>query len=189
MARTKRNFVIGATVFAAFLAFAPMVHAEADDSCTKNFSNAAAVGADLKAASLLLDKAGSCCATTTDTSAVQSLIGSIKAIVSNTTAAVNKGAGLDDAGKVLTAAFSCAGQPGIVAQDPTLYSTVLADSARFAELARDENDCDPVTNKNSEGKDCSGPPGSDVNETVQFARRAGSLPNNNQQPTVSIEQK
>jgi hypothetical protein len=24
---------------------------------------------------------------------------------------------------------------------------------------------------------------------VQFARRAGSLPNNNQQPTVSIEQK
>ncbi len=148
--------------------------AHAEEKCV-DYYNAAGKslkrdGKDLKAVSALLGKAGGCCATNIDPTSAQKIVGNIRAIVSAATTNTNKA----EAGKVMSTALGCAGQPSIVAVDPTLYSTVLADSAEFAELARDENgnSTDPKVTKD-----------------VQFARQHGNRPSNNQQPTVSIEQK
>jgi hypothetical protein len=163
----------GVAALALGLIAAPAAHA--DTSCTKNFADAAAAGKNMTAASLLLEKAGNCCSTGIDSTAAQSLVSSIKTLVANaatastsTTAPANP----EQVGQVLSAALGCAGQAAIVAIDPELYSNVLADASNFAELARDENLGD-----------------GGANDSVQFARRTGALPNNNQQPTVSIEQK
>lgn len=151
---TQKAFVLGGFALALALAFAPA--AQAADSCTKNFSQAVSVGSDLKAASLLLEKAGDCCSTDLSSGEAQGLVGDIKALVANATKAVTEGGGdKGDAGKVMSIALGCAGQPALVAADPNLFSDVFADSANTVELAR--SPFDPIIN--------------------------------NQQPTVSIEQK
>lgn len=172
MTRTiKTTLALSGFLLALGLAVMPIT-AHAAEQCVDFYDHAAksANDKDLKAVSAFLDKAGSCCASDIDPTSAQKIINDIKAIVTAaTTASSSKGGNKEDAGKAMSNALGCAGQPGIVAVDPNLYSTVLADSAEFAELARDEN--------GSVGKD------------VQYARGHGTRPSNNQQPTVSIEQK
>lgn len=149
--------------------------AQAEPKCVDYYNAAGKFAAknakDLKSISILLGKAGNCCAVDVDPLTAQKIAGNIKIIVAAAGSAVKKRDDRQDAGKVMSAALGCAGQPSIVAVDPALYSAVLADSSEFAELARDENG------------------GSTVGQDVQFARQHGNRPSNNQQPTVSIEQK
>lgn len=169
-----KNLMLSGVALAAVLAFAPAAHAAApqQESCTKNFTQASAAGEDLKGASILLEKAGNCCSTDMGATAAQGLIADIKAIVANTNKVVSKGGDKNDAGKILSIALDCAGQPSLVAVDPTLYSEVLADSAQVVELAQDENAV------------------GDLPRVTNFARNPTVFrPSNNQQPTVSVEQK
>jgi len=169
-----KNLMLSGVALAAVLAFAPAAQAAAtqQDSCTKNFTQASAAGEDLKGASILLEKAGNCCSTDMGATQVQGLIADIKAIVANTNKVVSKGGDKNDAGKILSIALDCAGQPSLVAADPTLYSEVLADSAQVVELAQDEKAL------------------GDLPQMVIFARNPTVFrPSNNQQPTVSVEQK
>lgn len=163
----KNLFILAGLVVA--LGVAPVAQADTAAVCGQTYGAAAKLGSDLKAISLLLDKAGDCCAADMNADTAQTLVKGIKTVVSNTTLAAAKGADANDAGKILSQALGCAGQPAIVAIDPTLYSTVLADSSEFYELARDEMNDEDLIPLNT--------------------ARIGALPNNNQQPTVSIEQK
>lgn len=165
-----KNLLILGGLFVV-LGVAPLAHAEPVSAavCGQTYGAAAKLGSDLKAISLLLDKAGDCCAADMNADTAQTLVQGIKTVVNNTTLAAAKGADANEAGKILSQALGCAGQPAIVAVDPTLYSTVLADSSEFAELARDEVD--------------------DKDLIPLQPARIGALPNNNQQPTVSVEQK
>jgi len=173
MARaTQKTGVFGGLALAALLAFAPVAQAaQTAQSCTQPVGQAVAAGADLKLASTLLSKAASCDLTNLDAAAIQKLIADIKSLVGSSTLAMSKGGNKDAAGKIISIALAYAGQPSVVAVDPTLYSTVLADAANYVELASDE------------GGD------GGLGEQVNLARKAGALPSNNQQPTVSIEQK
>ncbi len=171
MLRTiKTALVLSGALLALGLIVMPM-RAHAANQCVDLYGEAskAASAKDLKATSILLEKAGNCCAADIDPTSAQKIIGSVKTIVGAASAAASKKTDKNDAGKVMANALGCAGQPSIVAIDPTLYSLVLADSAEFAELAREEN--------------------GGVSKDVQFARQHGNRPSNNQQPTVSIEQK
>lgn len=171
MTRTIRtSLVLSGVLLALGLAVLPFA-AHAGEQCADLYDGAAkaADGKDIKGASALLDKAGSCCASDIEPAAAQRIIGDIKAIVAAASAATSKGSNKEDSGKALADALGCAGQPSIVAIDPNLYSSVLLDSANFAELARDED--------------------GGLGKEVQLARRPGNHPSNNQQPTVSIEQK
>lgn len=167
---------LGGVAFAAALVLAPAAQAAAtqQDSCTKNFTQASASGEDLKGASILLEKAGNCCSTDMGATEVQGLIADIKAIVANTNKVVSKGGDKNDAGKILSIALDCAGQPNLVATDPTLYSEVLADSAQVVELAQDENATDGLPK---------------VLNLSRSAPPTSFTAPNNQQPTVSVEQK
>lgn len=170
----QKILMLGGVALAAVLGFAPVAQAAAkqQDSCTKNFTQASSSGEDLKTASILLEKAGNCCSTDLGATEVQGLIADIKAIVANTNKVVSKGGDKNDAGKILSIALDCAGQPSLVATDPTLYSDVLADSAQVVELAQDEN------------------ASNDLPKLTNFARNPTVFrPSNNQQPTVSVEQK
>ncbi len=171
MIRTiKTTLVLSGALLAIGLIVMPFA-AHAANQCVDFYDSAAkaANGKDLKAAATFMDNAGGCCAADIDATSAQKIIGDIKVIVAAASSAATKKSDKGDAGKAMSNALGCAGQPGIVAIDPTLYSLVLIDSAEFAQLARDEN--------------------SGVGKDVQYARQHGSRPSNNQQPTVSIEQK
>lgn len=169
----QKTLILSGLAFALALGFTPAAHAAAQqDSCTANFTNAAGKGEDMKAASILLEKAGNCCATDLSSGEVQGLINDIKSIMANANKSITKGGDKNDAGKVMSSALDCAGQPSLVAADPTFYSEVLADSAQIVELAQDENAT------------------GDLPQLPNFARNPVSFQaQNNQQPTVSVEQK
>ena len=167
----QKTLILSGLALVTALAFAPVAQAAQQDSCTKNFTNAVKSDEDMKAASILLEKAGNCCSTDLGSGEVQGLIKDIKDIMANTNKAITNGGDKNDAGKVMSIALDCAGQPSVVAADPTLYSEVLADSAQVVELAQDEN---------------SGA----LPQLPSFARFPTNFrPSNNQQPTVSVEQK
>ncbi|MEJ0062050.1 MAG: hypothetical protein WDO70_02305 [Alphaproteobacteria bacterium] len=175
MIRTiERAFSSSALLLALGLAVTPAAAyaapATTSAQCATAFKEAnKTVATDIKAALGQLEQTGTCGALDFDPATAQTIASDIKSIVAAATIQGQQGSNQEDVGKVMSIALGIAGQPSFVAADPTLYSAVLTNSAQFAELARDENADSNLSNK------------------VQFARLPGSMPNNNQQPTVCIE--
>ena len=178
----RKSLIFGGLTLALALVFAPAAQAAVQNPqdldlrnerlCVTNFEEAAKAGLNLDLVHDYTRRIGESCAGNIGSSAVPNLIRNIRTVVTNTVKAAKQGGSAERGGEVIATALNAAGQPSVVAVDPSLYSMILTESSTFTELALDEN------------------VETDLGKILNLARNPpGSQPGYNQQPTVSIEQK
>lgn len=76
-----------------------------------------------------MDKTGTLCSANMDKQAASDFAQALRNVMTAISAANADGKGNENTNGVLSAAMTCAGQPSIVAEDPSLYLAMLADAS------------------------------------------------------------